>query len=173
MSEYPNPALRSILTRTIVPFVPVWLFGTVLALLLAQFGLVGANLALARVEDFLLVYSLLVVALVGLLAYYQYTSTPARIAIGVDGLLAWHGADAIAKVVALPFGQIRTVVGRGLFGYRVEGRPASSPSGPIAWLNLTPENAERVAAAWLAWKARETDSEPPFPGIAAAPAWSD
>ncbi|MCI4340440.1 MAG: hypothetical protein L3K06_02810 [Thermoplasmata archaeon] len=173
MSEYPNPALRSILLRTIVPFVPVWLFGTVLALLLAQLGLVRSALAVGRVEDFLLVYSTLVVALVGLLAFYQYRSTPGRIAIGVDGLLAWHGSETGASVVALPFEQLRTVVGRGLFGYRVEGRPASAPRGPIAWLNLTPENAERVAAAWLAWKAREAEPEPPFLGIAASPAWRD
>ena len=173
MPEYANPALRSILVRTTVPFVPVWLFGTVLALLLAQLGLVGSALAVSRIEDFLLVYSVLVIALVALLAYYQYRSTPGRIAIGVDGLLAWHGSETGEGVVALPFDQVRTVVGRGLFGYRVEGRASSAASGPIAWLNLTPENAERVAAAWLAWKAREAEPEAPFLGIAASPAWRD
>jgi len=171
VSEYPNPALRSILLRTTVPFVPIWLLGTVLALLLAQLGLVGASLGLPRVTDFLAVYSVLVIALVGLLAVYQYHSTPEHIAVGVEGLLAWHDRDDRARVVNLPFDQFRTVVGRGLFGYRVEGRAASEPKGPVLWLNLTPENAERVAAAWLAWKAREAEPEPVFPGMAAAPAW--
>jgi hypothetical protein len=171
VSEYPNPALRSILLRTVAPFVPVWLFGTVLALVLAQYGLVGNSLAVPRVADFLLVYSVLVVALVGLVAFYQFQSTPARIALGVDGLLAWRSSAEREGVVDLPFGQLRTVVGRGLFGYRVEGRPAATPQGPIIWLNLTPENAERVAAAWLAWKAREVEPEPAFPGLAASPGW--
>jgi len=171
VSEFPNPALRSILVRTIAPFLPVWLFGTVLALVLARLGVDGISLALPRVDDFLLVYSILVLALVSLVGYYQYQSTPARIAIGVEGLLAWHGHDDRGAVVDLPFPQVRTVVGRGLFGFRVEGRTASAPTGPIVWLNLTPENAERVAAAWLAWKARQAEPDPPFPGIAAGPAW--
>jgi hypothetical protein len=169
VSEYPNPALRSVLVRTVVPYVPVWLFGTVLALALDRIGIVGGALALPRIDDFLLVYSLLVLALVALVGYYQYQSTPARIAIGVEGVLAWRGSDDRGAVMDLPFPQVRTVVGRGLFGFRVEGRPASAPDGPIVWINLTPENAERVAAAWLAWKAREVDSEPPFPGLPAGP----
>ena len=173
MSEYPNPALRSVLLRTIVPYVPVWLFGTVLALLLARYGLAGTAFVLPRVDDFLLVYSLLVLALVALVGYYQYRSTPARIALGVEGLLAWHGSDPASPVVNLPFPQVRTVVGRGLLGFRVEGRAASAPDGPILWLNLTPENAERVAAAWLAWKSRETESDSPFAGLPAAPAASE
>jgi hypothetical protein len=169
VSEYPNPALRSVVLRTMVPYVPVWMFGTVLALLLARLGLAGTALALPRLDDFLVVYSVLVLALVALVGYYQYRSTPSRIAIGVEGLLAWHGVGEGADVVDLPYPQVRTVVGRGLFGFRVEGRTASAPDGPIVWLNLTPENAERVAAAWLAWKARETDSETGFPGAATAP----
>ncbi|MCI4361538.1 MAG: hypothetical protein L3J91_07510, partial [Thermoplasmata archaeon] len=112
-------------------------------------------------------------ALVSLVAYYQYRSTPARIAIGVGGLLAWHGSGERSSVVDLPFPQVRTVVGVGLFGFRIEGRTAAAPSGPIVWLNLTAENAERVAAAWLAWKAREAEPEadPVFPGMATGPAW--
>jgi hypothetical protein len=173
VSEYPNPALRSVLVRTVVPYVPVWLFGTVLGLLLARLGLAGTALALPRIDDFLLVYSLLVLVLVSVVGFYQYRSTPARIAIGVDGLLAWRGPDAREELVDLPFPQVRTVVGRGLFGFRVEGRTRGSPEGPIVWLNLTPENAERVAAAWLAWKAREAEAEPPFPGLAVGPAMVD
>lgn len=168
MSEFPNPALRSVLARTVATFVPVWLFGTVLALSLAQWGVVAGALEWNRVVAFLGVYSLLVVVLVGVVAGYQYSSTPARIAVGVDGVLGWRGTGAREAVVDLPFSQVRTVVGHSILGYRVEGRARARPSGPVHWLNLTPENAERVAAAWLAWKAREAEPEPPMPGLAAA-----
>jgi hypothetical protein len=173
VSEYPNPALRSVLLRTIVPYVPVWLFGSVLAILLARAGLVGSALALPRIDDFLLVYSLLVLLLVGVVGFYQYRSTPARIAIGVEGLIAWRGSGDADAAIDLPFPQVRTVVGRGLFGFRVEGRTATAPQGPVVWLNLTPENAERVAAAWLAWRAREAEPEPPPGGRAAGAATAE
>jgi hypothetical protein len=159
--DYPNPALRSVLVRTLGPLVPVWLFGLVLAFSLHQLGLVGGSLPVANINFFLAIDSLLVIALMVLLASYQYRSTPGTVRVDVDGVTGWVARrggeqEGAGQRLAFPYGSVLAVVRGGLFGYRVEARPRSS--GPVDWLNLTADNAERVGAAWEAWRERELTS---------------
>ena len=161
MPDYPNPAIRGVLARTLGPLVPVWLFALVVAFTLNELGLVGGPLPVANLGDFLAVDTVLVVALMALLAVYQYRSTPGRIRVDVDGVTGWVARrggerDAAGQRLAFPYASVHAVVRGGLFGYRVEGRPRTP--GPIDWLNLTAENADRVGAAWAAWRERESPS---------------
>ncbi|HEY6238230.1 MAG TPA: hypothetical protein VIZ68_03485 [Thermoplasmata archaeon] len=158
MPDYPNPALRSVLVRTLGPLVPVWLFGLVLAFSLHQLGLVGGSLPVANIDVFLAIDSLLVIALMALLAFYQYRSTPGTVRVDVDGVTGWVARrggerEGAGQRLAFPYANVLAVVRGGLFGYRVEARPPSS--GAVDWLNLTADNAERVGAAWQAWRERE------------------
>jgi hypothetical protein len=164
VQEYPNPVLRGILLRTLAPFLPIWLFGIVLALELRTSSLVPGALGRPQLVDFLLVYSLLVVALMAFLALVQYRSTPRSVAIDVDGIfgrLPGRGAppEAGAGNASIPYTQVRTIAQGGLFGYRVEARSTPDPGAADAWWNLSEENAQRVAAAWLAWRDRERPAD--------------
>jgi hypothetical protein len=159
VSDYANPAIRSVLLRTLGPIVPVWLFGLVFAFTLSQLGVVGGPLPVANLADFLAVDTLLVVALMTLLAVYQYRSTPTTVRVDVDGVTGWVARrggerDGGGQRLAFPYESVHAVVRGGLFGYRVEARPR--PTGPVDWLNLTAENADRVGAAWAAWRERES-----------------
>ena len=158
MTHYPNPVFRSIVLRTVGPFVPVWLFGVVVGLFLDQLGLNG-SLPHVEVLAFLAFYTLLVWALVAALLIRQYQSSPLEVLVDVDGVVGLvhrgraradeHGRTALT----FPFDQISGVAPAGVFGARVEGRPNDTRG--IDWLNLTPENAERLTVAWQAWKQRE------------------
>jgi hypothetical protein len=154
MTEYPNPVLRSVLLRTLAPLVPVWLFGCVLALVLNNLGLVAGPVGLPRISDFLVVYSTLVLALLVLLAVYQYRSSPSTIVLEPDGVTGVVPRREGEGRLTFPYTHIRSLAGGDLFGYRVEGRPGEDGSRPLDWINLTPENAERVTAAWAAWRRR-------------------
>lgn len=168
MTSYPNPALRSVAVRTIGPFLPVWLFGVVLGLLLDRLGPTG-SLGTAEVLAFLGFYTLLSWALVIGLFLRQYQSTPEAVTIDVDGVAAaLHRRGGTApdgrRTVLFPYRQISSLVGGGLTGWRVEGRPDGSRR--LDWINLTEENAGRVADALESWRRREA----PEPGGATSPA---
>jgi hypothetical protein len=161
MPEYPNPIFPAVVGRTVGPFIPVWLFGVVVGLLLDSSGLNG-SLGHAQVLEFLGFYSLLVGALVAALLIRQYQSSPVAVDVDVDGLVGWvyrrggensHGR----RKLLFPFGGISTVSGGGILGCRVEGRRADGNSSD--WLNLTKENAERLSVAWQAWKQREAPGD--------------
>lgn len=157
MPEYPNPIFPTVAGRTIGPFVPVWLFGVIVGLLLDGAGLNG-SLGHVQVLEFLAFYTLLVGALVAALLIRQYQSSPVAVAVDVDGFAGWvyrrggehaHGR----RRMVFPFSGISAVSGGGLLGCRVEGRPTDDRG--TDWLNLTQENAERLSVAWHAWKQRE------------------
>lgn len=158
MAEYPNPVFRSIVARTVGPFVPVWLFGVVVGLFLDRLGLNG-SLPSPEVLGFLAFYTLLVWALVAGLLIRQYQSSPEEVEVDVDGvagLVHRRGGGTIddpRRRLFLPFDRISSVAASGIFGARVEGRP--SGAGGVDWLNLTDANAERLREAWRAWKQRE------------------
>ena len=163
MVDSPNPALRSVLARTLGPLVPVWLFGLVLAFSLDRLGLTGGPLPLPNIELFLVVDSALVIALMTLLASYQYRSTPRTLRVDVDGITGWvpragGEREHDRQRLQFPYGSLRAVVRGSLFGYRVEARPEGRST--IDWFNLTAANAALVAAAWDAWLQRQAAVEP-------------
>lgn len=173
VAEYPNPVFRSIVLRTVGPFVPVWLFGVVVGLFLDRLGLNG-SLPSAEVLGFLAFYTLLVWALVAGLLIRQYQSSPEHVEVDVDGVagLVHRGGGGSApdprRRLFLPFERISSVAASGVFGARVEGRPAGG-SG-VDWLNLTDANAEMLREAWLAWKQREAPETGAPPMISSSPA---
>jgi hypothetical protein len=161
VTSYPNPALRSVAIRTIGPFVPVWLFGIVFGLLLDRLGPTG-TLDHVQVLAFLSFYTLLSGALVAALLLRQYQSTPSAVDIDVGGIVApVHRRGGTLpdgrRAVTIPYGGISALVGGGLTGWRIEGRP--SDTGRLDWINLTEENASRVADALDAWRRREAPEE--------------
>lgn len=163
MVDSPNPALRSVLLRTLGPLVPVWLFGLVLAFSLDRLGLTGGPVPIPNIELFLLVDSALVVALMVFLASFQYRSTPRTVRVDVDGVVGWvpragGPREHDRQRLAFPYASLRAVVQGSLFGYRVEARTEGSAS--VDWLNLTAANAALVAAAWDAWRQRQSVGEP-------------
>ena len=158
MVDCPNPALRGVLFRTLAPLVPVWMGGLVLAFSLHQLGLTGGPLPLPNLQLFLTFDSLLVVALMAMLAFYQYRSTPNEVRVDLDGVTGWvprrgDPRDRDRQKLSFPYPAVRSVVEGSLFGYRVEARDAAGRS--VDWFNLTPSNAALVAAAWQAWRERE------------------
>lgn len=161
MPSYPNPVLRSVAIRTIGPFVPVWLFGTVFGLAL---GLWGPDGGYDRVQllAFLGFYTLLVFALVLAFFLRQYQSSPESLEIDVDGITgAVHrrGANAGPQRLAIPYDRISSLSAGGLFGWRIEGRPTGSER--LDWFNLTAENAGHVADALTAWRSRQATTALP------------
>lgn len=158
VAEYPNPVFRSIVLRTVGPFVPVWLFGVVVGLFLDRLGLDG-SLPSPEVLGFLAFYTLLVWALVAGLLIRQYQSSPEHVQVDVDGvagLVHRRGGGSSPdprRRLFLPFERISAVAASGIFGARVEGRPADAAG--VDWLNLTDANAEMLREAWQAWKQRE------------------
>ncbi len=149
--------------RTVGPFIPVWLFGVVFGLLLDRLGPTG-TLDNVQVLAFLSFYTLLSGALVAALFLRQYQSSPEAVEIDTSGVLApVHRRPADPqdgrRLLRFPYERISTVVGGGLTGWRIEGRPADS--GRLDWINLTEENAGRVADAIDAWRQREAPEEVP------------
>jgi len=158
VTSYPNPVLRSVAVRTLGPFLPVWLAGLVLGLALDQLGPAGA-LDHAQVLAFLGFYTLLSWALFIGLFLRQYQSTPQSVRIDVEGVAAdlprrGGSVPGNLRTLTLPYARISTLVGGGLTGWRIEGRPEGI--GRLDWINLTEENAGRVADAMEAWRERES-----------------
>ncbi len=158
MVDCPNPALRGVLMRTLGPLVPVWMGGLVLAFSLDRLGLTGGPLPLPNLQLFLVFDSLLVLALMGVLAVYQYRSTPTQVRVDLDGVTGWvprrgDPRDHDRLKLSFPYPALRSVVQGRLFGYRVAARDAGGR--PVDWRHLTPSNAALVAAAWQAWRERE------------------
>lgn len=166
MTEFPNPVFRSVLLRDLAPFIPVWVFGLLVAVLLDTYGLGGPRLSITRLDAFVAVYSLLVAVLLGVFVYRHYQSSPTRIEIGADYVRGWVPRRAStstppAGVVEFPFGRVVGLTGGGFFGARILARdiPRENPRRrprSFDWLHLTPENAERVGAALRQWRASQT-----------------
>jgi hypothetical protein len=167
LTEFPNPVFRSVLLRDVAPFLPVWVFGLLVAVLLDTYGLGGPRLSISRLDSFVAIYSVLVLALLGLFIYRHYQSSPTRIEIGADYVRGWvprRASDVSGSggMVEFPFPRVVGLSGGGFFGPRVLARdiPRGRSSRSIRtfdWLHLTPENAERVAAALRSWRARQPD----------------
>jgi hypothetical protein len=163
MVDYPNPVVKSVLARDVIPFVPVWLFGVVIAAVLDAFRVDNRGLPVATFFEFAVVYSGVVLALGFGLFYRHFRSCPATIRIDVDGLTGYvhraSGTPEKAVPVTFPYSSFHSITGGGFFGPRVVARnvPGGPNGKPRRWdfLHLTPENAARVAAAYQAWVARE------------------
>ncbi|MCI4319702.1 MAG: hypothetical protein L3K23_06195 [Thermoplasmata archaeon] len=179
MVEYPNPVVKSVIARDIVPFVPVWLFGVVLAASLDAFRVANGGLPVATFFEFALVYTAVVLGLGFALFYRHFRSCPSRIHVDVEGITGFvprsAGAPEAPVEVRFPYASFHSITGGGFYGPRVFAR--NVPTGPKGklrrwdFLHLTPENATRVAAAYRAWRERggsggdgeapETPSTPP------------
>jgi hypothetical protein len=146
--------LRRLLVSDLAPFIPVWLFGVVLAASLDYFGLVGQRLPLGDLDDFAGYYSLLVGAMATVNLLRHYRSAPRAIALDADGLRATFPTFAASRPdFVIPFGQIRAVYLSGFFGPHLEAIPTGA-----RWMSmpLSSENAHAVAAAWTDWRGRES-----------------
>lgn len=156
MPAYPNPVYRAVLLRVAAPFVPVWLFGLVLAVTLGQLGLARSDAT--GMLGFVVAFSAVVIALLAALAIWERRRAPAAIALDVDRV-----AGTGPRAEAIDFGSIVAIRAGGFFGCRVEARVPSAPAGRpqrLAWLYLTRDNAERVSLALSAWQEREAASPP-------------
>lgn len=166
MVEYPNPVVRAVIAREVIPFVPVWLFGVVVAASLDTFRVANGGLPVATFFEFAVVYSALVLALGFALFYRHFRSCPSLLRVEVDGItgLVPRSAGAPEKPVEVrfPYASFHSITGGGFYGPRVFARNVSTgPSGKLRrwdFLHLTPENATRVAAAYQAWRARESEA---------------
>ncbi|MCI4349915.1 MAG: hypothetical protein L3K15_00130 [Thermoplasmata archaeon] len=163
MVEYPNPVVKSVLARDVIPFVPVWLFGIVIAAVLDAFRVDNQGLPVATFFEFAVVYSAVVLALGFGLFYRHFRSCPATIKIDVDGLTGYvprsSGTPEKSVPVTFPYSSFHSITGGGFFGPRVVARNVEEGTDgkPRRWdfLHLTSANAARVAAAYRAWMARE------------------
>ncbi len=152
MPSYPNPVYRSVLARTAAPFVPVWLFGFVLALTLGRLGL--ATTGATGLEGFALAFSVVVLGLFGVLAGWERRRAPRAVDLDVDRI-----SGTAPGAGSIDFGAITAIRAGGFYGCRVEARVPSGPDGTarrLDWLYLTRDNAERLSLAVAAWRERES-----------------
>lgn len=152
MVEFDNPVARSVFLRFVGPLVPVWLVGATLVIVLDRFSLGGPTLSDRDLGLLLAIYSLLVAGLVSALYYHEYRRSPGRIALTVDAV-SGEFPGRPRPAVEFTYGSILRILPPSYFPARVEAR---SGAGTIAWMNLTEENALRVAEAWGAWHERAT-----------------
>lgn len=152
MVEFDNPVAQSVFLRFLGPLVPVWLVGATLVIVLDRFSLGGPSLSDRDLGLLLAVYSVFVAALVSALYYHEYRRSPRRIALTVDAVSGEFGAGA-RPAVEFTYGSILRIIPPSYFPARVEAR---SVTGGIAWMNLTEQNALRLAEAWGAWSERTT-----------------
>jgi hypothetical protein len=163
MVDYANPVLKSVLARDVIPFVPVWLFGIVLAALLDTYRVANGGVPPVTFFEFALAYSAVVGGLVFSLFYRHYRSSPTTIRIDVDGIVGFvprsGGAPERKVAVEFPYSSFFSVSPGGFFGPRVTAHDLPKVEGSRVrgwdWLHLTPDNALRVAEAYRAWAARE------------------
>ncbi|MCI4330391.1 MAG: hypothetical protein L3K19_00890 [Thermoplasmata archaeon] len=158
--ERSNPVLPALLLRDLLPFLPVWVFGVVLAVSLDDLHLVGPRLPLGTIDQFAVYYTVLAAGMAAINLLRHYRSAPRSIAIGRDGLeLSFGSANSSTPRRSVPFERVRAVYLSGFFGPHLDAAPVDG-----GWMSmpLTPENAHAVATAWTAWR---TPSPPP----AAAP----
>jgi hypothetical protein len=150
MTEVENEVLGAVLLRDFGPFIPVWLFGVVLATALDYASVGGSHLVGGGWVAFVPLYSVMVLVLVmaGFLRHYNHC--PPRIEVQAQAVRAFgprRGSDGSARTVELSFVDVFAVHEGGLFGPRVEAR---RPGGGWDWFFLTPANAQVVREAWRA-----------------------
>ncbi|MCI4367959.1 MAG: hypothetical protein L3K09_00110 [Thermoplasmata archaeon] len=155
--EFPNPVVRTVLVRDVGPFVPVWLFGVVLAVSLDRLGLGVAPLPLGNLAAFTGAYTTLVFGLVGVRFYWDRLNCPRAISLDGDQVVGLAGSPSASGPKRIPFGSIHAISVGGLFAPRLDARPAQPDGRSHRWevLFLTRENAVRVRDAWEEWVRRE------------------
>lgn len=156
MVEFDNPVARAVFLRFVGPLVPVWLVGATLVIVLDRYSLGGPTLSDPGLGLLLAVYSLLVAGLVSGLYVNEYRRSPGRIALTVDAITG-EFAGRSRPPVEFTYGSILRILPPSYFPARVEAR---SSSGPVAWMNLTEENALRLTEAWGAWRERSERTAP-------------
>jgi hypothetical protein len=154
-AERANPVLGTLLTRDLLPFVPVWLLGVVLAASLDYSGFVGPRLPISDLDTFALSYSLVVAGMASLNFLRHYRSAPRAIVVGTEGLtVSFHNRSPAGFGPDLPFGQVRAIYISGFFGPHLDAVP---PGSRGVSMPLTAENARLVASAWTAWQGRTAE----------------
>ncbi len=152
MVEFDNPVSRAIFVRFVGPLVPVWLAGAALMFLLNRLTVEGPPLTAPATGLLLGIYSILVAALVSLLYYREWGHSPVRLELSVDGV-SGRFLRSRRPEVSFSYGRILRIQPPGYFVPRVEAR--SEGGGSVEWINLTEENALRLAEAWGAWRERD------------------
>lgn len=148
--EWPNRVLPTLLVRDLLPFLPVWLFGVVLAVTLDSSGLVGPRLPLGDIDHFAVYYSLLVAAMGSVNLLRHYHSAPRRISVSPEGVgLTFSEKPGAGGPELLPFDRVRAVYLSGFFGPHLEAVGLASGTRSLP---LTAENARSVANAWTRWR---------------------
>ncbi len=137
--------------RFVGPLFPVWMVGAALILFLDRLSVEGAPLGSTQLGLLLVVYSVLMGGLVSLLYYHEWAHSPGRVELSVDGI-AGHFEGAPRRDRLFDYARILRILPPGYFSSRVEAR--SEGGIRVDWLNLTEENALRLAEAWAAWRER-------------------
>ncbi|MCI4337165.1 MAG: hypothetical protein L3K17_08275 [Thermoplasmata archaeon] len=156
MVEFDNHVTRSIFLRFVGPLFPVWLFGAVFVILLDRLSLGGPSLNDRDLGLLLGIYSILVSGLVSVLYYAEWRRSPTRVTLSFEGVSGQVGGGTRPPII-FPYNSIVRVHPPGFFTARVEAKPEGRP---IDWMNLTPENALRLAEAWSAWRERQLGNSP-------------
>ena len=150
--EFDNPVTSAIFLRFAGPLIPVWLGGAVLVLVLDQYSVGGGPLSTPDLGLLLVLYSLMVGGLVSLLFYREWSRSPVRVELSYEGVQGRFRGSA-TRDQTFDYARILRVSPPGYFTARVEARSEGGAS--VDWMNLTSENALRLAEAWGAWRERD------------------
>ena len=162
MVEFENPVSGAVFLRLAGPLIPVWLGGATLVLILDRYSVGGSSLSASGLGVLLLVYSVMVAVLVSALYYREWSRSPNRVELSVEGVSGKFPGRA-ERPTQFDYARILRIQRPGYFTARVEAR--SEGGAAVEWMNLTSENALRLAEAWGAWRERGVD-------LAASPAVS-
>ncbi len=152
MVEFENPVGQKVFLRFVGPLFPVWMVGAALILFLDRLSVEGHPLGPLDLAVLLVVYSLLMGGLVSLLYYHEWGHSPSRMELSSAGV-AGHFEGSQRRDREFDYERILRILPEGYFTPRVEARSIGGTS--IDWMNLTEENALRLAEAWAAWRERD------------------
>lgn len=151
MVEFENPVSGAVFLRFAGPLIPVWLVGAVFVLVLDRFSVGGGQLPAIDLGLLLAIYSIMVAGLVSALFYREWRRSPTRVELSFEGVTGRFPSHRSPEG-RFDYPRIVRIQRPGYFTARVEARTEGGSS--VEWMNLTRENALRVAEAWDAWRER-------------------
>lgn len=156
-ADLPNPVARVVFVGDVAPFVPVWLFGIILAVELDRLGLGETALPLGGVAAFIGAYTTLVFGLVATRYYWDTLRCPTSIALGEEEVVGFfRSARGSPRAVTIPFRELHDVTVGGILAPRLDARTLPDANTRPRWetLYLTRANAARLLIAWQGWAGR-------------------